>query len=149
MRRQRSLDNKDNHNVIVNTSIPAIIFDSILRLIIDLLWKQEVDAIKSGWYSNALEAITICVVKALLFWPFMCCTVYHSLIKSRLFLFLQKVKKTHINEPVRGAIIESMQHHGQGVYSGTFSGKPFLVNSHYWTNNTAPGVGGPSSELGR
>ena len=40
---------------------------------------------------------------------------------------LQKVKKTHINEPVRGAIIESMQHHGQGVYSGTFSGKSFVV----------------------
>ncbi len=32
----------------------------------------------------------------------------------------QKVKKV---EPVKGAIIESMQHHGQGVYSGTFSGK--------------------------
>ena len=38
-----------------------------------------------------------------------------------------------MNEPVKGAIIESMQHHGQGVYSGTFSGKPFIVKSYYWT----------------
>ncbi len=40
---------------------------------------------------------------------------------TRIFL-LQKVKKI---EPVKGAIIESMKHHGQGVYSGTFSGKYF------------------------
>lgn len=52
-----------------------------------------------------------------------------SIIMKCLFVFLQKVKKSHISEPVRGAIIESMQHHGQGVYSGTFSGECWTLSA--------------------
>lgn len=50
--------------------------------------------------------------------------IYLKQFESNMVIYLFFIFQMHIGFKRRpGAIIESMQHHGKGVYSGTFSGK--------------------------